>query len=580
MIVGGALGKIAVVFFLLALFFFWTGNMPAGFLSLVIGAGIGELARRRAEKDQISESDEFNDDPAMFVQEGEAMTSSAENSSNLDELEDRADEAYEAGQLEVAEQLYRQAAALGSDYAMHSLGFILFDTDPVEAKRWYMEAAEAGNEYSMNNLGTIARDEGKFDEAETWYVKAAERGHVASFYLLGTMVREKGLQEQAKEWFLQGAEAGDLPCMHSYGRLLERDQVPPLAEKWADIVQEGGSGDAAWWFHTRATGNATRAKWALLAAERGHPKALQTTIILDHPDRERVKLFLEGAAEKGDKATYRLLGRIYMEEKSFEAAERWLLLSSQVDAEGKSRLVECYVAAGKFDEAAPLMESASQESAFLYATHRKNVGDIEGFEKWLLHAVSRSAAGAQTYPEAMELARLYESQGKIFQAEVWYRTAVVAESSGGNRAAACLSAAEFFERYGDRAEADRIRSELKTSEELSGLRWPARELEDDILSMFFLYYCDPSLGNAELTDWAADHFFALANARSLAFMQYRNQGWGAVLRRKAFLSMLDITNLRGAIEGMDIDKRPSSIAEFIELVDSNNEGRFARHDEI
>lgn len=508
------------------------------------------------------------------------MTSSEDGSSDLEELEDRADEAYDDGRLETAEQLYRKAAALGSDYAMHSLGFMLFDTNPVEAKRWYLEAAEAGNEYSMNNLGTISRDEGNLDEAEAWYVKAAERGHVASFYLLGTMLRDKGFEEQAKKWFLQGAEAGDLRCMHSYGRLLERDEAAPLAGKWADIVQEGGTGDAAWWFHTRATGNATRAKWALLAAERGYPKALQTTIVLDHPDRERVKLFLEGAAEKGDKATYRLLGRIYMEEKNYEAAERWLLLSSQVDAEGKSRLVECYVAAGKFDEAASLMESASQETAFLYATHRKNVGDIEGFEKWLLHAVCRSATGAQKYPEAIELARLYESQGKIFQAEVWYRTSVVAEGNDGNRAAVCEAAAGFFERRGNAEESRRMRSALKASEELHRVGWPMPDDVADILFEFELYYCDPEFDNKELMQWQADNFFALANSRSLSRLEYKHQGWGAYLRRKAFLSLLDITNVREASEAMAKENPSISIYEFIDLVDSTNKGRFKRHEEI
>jgi len=554
--------------------------MLAGFISLVLGAGIGEFARRRVETVRVQTSADLGENTAQFGREETMVAQSGSNPADLVSLEDRADQAYENGQLGEAEKIYRQAADLGSDYAMHSLGFMFFETDPVEAKKWFTLAAQAGNEYSMNNLGTIARDEGNFDEAEGWYIKAAESGHSSSFYWLGLMAGERGLDERAREWFLRGAEAGDLACMHSYARPLEGGEVSALADKWADIVQEEGTAEAAWWFQSRASSKEARAKWALLAAERGHPKALRTTSVLDHPDRERVRVFLEKAAETGDKATYGLLGRIYMEAKNYGAAEKWLLLSAKVDADGKARLVQCYVEAGKLDEAAPLMDKANRETAFAYAMHKRDAGDLVGFEKWLLHAVSRTSDDAHTCPEALELARLYESQGKIFQAETWYRTAVVAEGTDGNRSEVCEAAAEFFDRLGDAAESGRMRSGVDAVQELTGTRWPAREVEEDILYMFFLYYCDPEFDNRELMQWAADHFFALANSRSLLLMKYKNQGWGFLLRRKAFLSLLDIVNVRRAIEGMDPDERPSSIYEFIELVESTNPGRFARHDEI
>lgn len=47
MIVGGALGKLAVTLLLLAVVLFWTDNPVVGWILLLTGAGIGEFSRRR-----------------------------------------------------------------------------------------------------------------------------------------------------------------------------------------------------------------------------------------------------------------------------------------------------------------------------------------------------------------------------------------------------------------------------------------------------------------------------------------------------------------------------------------------------
>lgn len=47
MIVGGALGKLAVALLLLAVVLFWTDNPVVGWILLLTGAGIGEFSRRR-----------------------------------------------------------------------------------------------------------------------------------------------------------------------------------------------------------------------------------------------------------------------------------------------------------------------------------------------------------------------------------------------------------------------------------------------------------------------------------------------------------------------------------------------------
>jgi hypothetical protein len=47
-IIGGALGKLAVALLLVAVVLFWTDNPVAGWILLLTGAGIGEFVRRRA----------------------------------------------------------------------------------------------------------------------------------------------------------------------------------------------------------------------------------------------------------------------------------------------------------------------------------------------------------------------------------------------------------------------------------------------------------------------------------------------------------------------------------------------------
>ena len=67
MIIGGAVGKIAVFIFLVALFLFWSGNVPAGFVALVVGTGIGELARRRARIAQEIQGENVDEDTTPIV---------------------------------------------------------------------------------------------------------------------------------------------------------------------------------------------------------------------------------------------------------------------------------------------------------------------------------------------------------------------------------------------------------------------------------------------------------------------------------------------------------------------------------
>ena len=71
MIIGGPVGIVAVVLFLVALFLFWSGNVPAGFVALVVGAGAGELVRRRAKATQESQGGDVDDDSAPIVRRRE-----------------------------------------------------------------------------------------------------------------------------------------------------------------------------------------------------------------------------------------------------------------------------------------------------------------------------------------------------------------------------------------------------------------------------------------------------------------------------------------------------------------------------
>jgi TPR repeat protein len=56
---------------------------------------------------------------------------------------------------------------------MNSLGVLLEDSDPEQARRWLERAAEAGDADAMNRLGVLLEDSDP-EQARHWLEQAAE----------------------------------------------------------------------------------------------------------------------------------------------------------------------------------------------------------------------------------------------------------------------------------------------------------------------------------------------------------------------------------------------------------------------
>ena len=140
----------------------------------------------------------------------------------LEELNRKGDEYYDAKQHEKAVDCYRKAAEQGYATAQCNLGY-MYETghgvpqDYSEAVRWYRKAAEQGYANAQFNLGCMY-DNGQgvpqdYGEAVRWYRKAAEQGNATAQYNLALMYKNgQGVPQdkgEARRWFQKAAEQGD-----------------------------------------------------------------------------------------------------------------------------------------------------------------------------------------------------------------------------------------------------------------------------------------------------------------------------------------------------------------------------------
>jgi uncharacterized protein len=96
-----------------------------------------------------------------------------------------ADRAFNAGNYEEAEKLYRPLAKLGESIAQDNLGYMYatgqgISKDYQEAAKWWRLAAEQGNADAQLNLGTMFNNGNgvpqNYVEAVKWFRLAAEQG--------------------------------------------------------------------------------------------------------------------------------------------------------------------------------------------------------------------------------------------------------------------------------------------------------------------------------------------------------------------------------------------------------------------
>jgi len=92
-----------------------------------------------------------------------------------------ADTAYDQGDLELAFNLFSQAANKGDDSAMSRLSIMYSEGEGVlrnidQSIYWDLKAIAAGSVVSLNNLAITYRTDGDIEESKKWFEKAIEAG--------------------------------------------------------------------------------------------------------------------------------------------------------------------------------------------------------------------------------------------------------------------------------------------------------------------------------------------------------------------------------------------------------------------
>ncbi len=212
--------------------------------------------------------------------------------------------AYQQGDFATALAVWRPLAEAGEARAQFNLG-IMFDQgrgvarDRESAIGWLRKASEQGMTRAMHNLANIyISGEGAapdYDEALKWLRLAAEKGLARSQYTLGKMY-SYGLgvapdEAQAMTWYRKAAEQGFDRAQYTLGKMY-RDGVGGLeasaeeAARWFRRAAEQGYAKAQSHLGSRyARGEGVPKKeiealmWMMLAADRGHPAAIENAKI-------------------------------------------------------------------------------------------------------------------------------------------------------------------------------------------------------------------------------------------------------------------------------------------------------------
>ncbi len=213
--------------------------------------------------------------------------------------------AYQQGDFATALTVWRPLAEAGDARAQFNLG-IMFDQgrgvarDRESAILWWRKASEQGMARAMHNLANIyISGEGAapdYEEALKWLRLAAEKGLARSQYTLGKMY-SYGLgvapdEAQALTWYRKAAEHGFDRAQYTLGKMY-RDGVGGLeasaeeAARWFRRAAEQGYAKAQSHLGSRyARGEGVPKKeiealmWMILAADRGHPAAIENAKIL------------------------------------------------------------------------------------------------------------------------------------------------------------------------------------------------------------------------------------------------------------------------------------------------------------
>ena len=119
----------------------------------------------------------------------------------MNEIEERAHQAWESGRLKVAFDLFSKCAELGSKGCMLDLGYFYDEglgtaVDKQQAMWWYKKAYRLGCGASASNIAILYREQGKLRYSAQWFQRSALLGdgdsevELAKLYISGRGVRK------------------------------------------------------------------------------------------------------------------------------------------------------------------------------------------------------------------------------------------------------------------------------------------------------------------------------------------------------------------------------------------------------
>ncbi|MFC5474682.1 tetratricopeptide repeat protein [Paraherbaspirillum soli] len=131
-------------------------------------------------------------------------------------LFERANQEWDAGNVEKAFELFNLAASEGDTYALNSIGYFFdhgigMSKDREKALSWYRKAAKSGDSCAYSNIGLVHRDSGNIRRAKFWLSKAVDEGdgdaalELAKLHLQGPSKRSRELAMK----YLQVASKSD-----------------------------------------------------------------------------------------------------------------------------------------------------------------------------------------------------------------------------------------------------------------------------------------------------------------------------------------------------------------------------------
>jgi TPR repeat protein len=285
----------------------------------------------------------------------------------------------------------------------------------------------------LHSVAWAAHRHGRIAEAVRLYSVLAAAGQVFATFNLGWIAQVRGDLAEAERWYRRAAEAGNDRAMTNLGTLAERRGDLTTAESWFRQAAAAGSTMAIANLGgvLLRTGRIEQARAAYRqAAAAGDLAGLHKEAVLEflHGDPKRATDLLERAALAGHPASVRSLG---------------LLSRVGEDKDVDQEQVETlYRAAAELGDVQAMCEMARARVA---------QGKLDEAEIWYRRAAAAEPGGPHGSQAEFELAVLLdEGRGRVSEAEGWYR-----RSAEHGRPEAMLNLGTVLEARGEDGEAER-----------------------------------------------------------------------------------------------------------------------------